>query len=344
MKMFIVLDSNMWISQVGLQSQNGAAVRHFVKRRKAIMVIPEVVELEVRYVLTEQMLGKRKAVETNYRQLLPIMGSLRTLDLPSEDDIRDAVAARILNLDVPTRRVSLNLDVSRASMLKVIEKHSPSKSKEQFRDGVIWGHCLDLLDEGNVYLITKDKDFYERRNYNEGLASELVDEMRARGTRGEVKLLRDLTDLLQEIRVTVNLDDGEIFQVVRDGQGETIDELLVAHGFGLVGEVRGEVQYFATEKASEIYFRFQFSHPCEDVIGAGRRAGVLNLKGFGFLDLDTKMAIEVSLSNLLLDYPDWVADGSSRGAVFLSAHVNAPLVHEIRLPLSTAKGKEDEPQ
>ena len=337
MTMFIVFDSNIWISQVGLQSTNGAAVRHFVRRRNATVVIPEVVELEVQHVLTALMLKKRKTIENLHRQLLPILGSLQALHLPSEEEIREAVAARILDIDVTTRRMSLDLTVARSSMLKVIRKQAPSRSKEQFRDGVIWAQCLELLAEGDVYLVTDDKDFYQERNYTKGLARELVAEMRACGGEGEVKLLRDLTDLLQEIRVTIDLDDGEIFQIVREGQSETIDELLTAHGFGLTEEVTGDVAYFATEKADQIYFRFDLSHPCEDVTGADRRAGVLKLKGFGFLDSETNVAREVRLSNVLLDYPDWVPDGSARGAVFLSGHANAPQVHEVRLPLSTVE-------
>ena len=344
MTMFIVLDSNIWISQVGLQSKNGAAVRHFVRRQNATLVIPEVVELEVEHVLTKQMLDKRRAIEANYRQLLPIMGTLQALHLPSEEKICEAVAARILDLDVPTRRVSLDLHVARSSMLKLIKKQPPSKSKEQFRDAVIWAHCLDLLAEGDVFLVTEDIDFYEQRNYTKGLARELIAEMSACGGKGEVKLLRNLTDLLQEIRVKTDLDDGEVFQIVREGQNEMIDELLTAHGFELVGEVQGSVDYFATEKAQELYFRFDLSHPCEDAIGAGRRPGVLKIEGLGFLDLETGLAKEVRLSRVRLDYPDWVADGSARGAVFGWAHANAPQVHEIRLPLSTLKVKEKKPQ
>ena len=45
--MFILFDSNVWISQLGLQSENGAAVRYFANRRSATVAIPEVVQLEV---------------------------------------------------------------------------------------------------------------------------------------------------------------------------------------------------------------------------------------------------------------------------------------------------------
>ena len=344
MKTFIVLDSNIWTSQVGLQSKNGAAVRHFVRRVDATVVIPEVVELEVKRVLTQRMLDKRKAIVSNYRDLLPIMKTLPSLHLPSEEKITEAVASRILDLDVPTVRVPFDLNVARSSMLKAINHLPPSKSQEQFRDGVIWAHCLELLAEGNVYLVTDDRDFYEGRDHTKGLARELVDEASTCACIGEMKLLRNLTALLQDIRIPFDLPDRKIFQTVREGQRDAIDELLTAHGFGLAGDMKGEVAYFATEKAEEIYFRFSFSHPCEDVTGTGRRAGQLKLEGFGFVESGTRKARDVRLSHVLLDYPDWVPDGTARGTVSMSAHINAPIVHEIRFPLGTVGETEEERQ
>lgn len=344
MKTFIVLDSNIWIREVGLQSKNGAAVRHFLSRVDATVVIPEVVELEVKRTLTEKVLDQRRAIETNYRRLLPIMGTLPALDLPSEEEVREAVAERILDLDVPTRRMDLDIEAARSSMLKAIDHLPPSRSKEQFRDGVIWANCLELLREGNVYLVTDDSDFYEGRNHAKGLARELVAEVSAGDCTGEMKLVRDLTTLLEDIRVPFDLPYSEVFKIVREGQRESIDELLTAHGFDLAGDVKGEVAYFATENAEEIYFRFSFSHPCEDATGAGRRAGQLKLEGFGFVESGTREARNVHLSNVLLDYPDWVPDGTARGTVFISAHLNAPMVHEIRFPLGTVEEREEERQ
>ena len=74
--MFILFDSNVWISQLGLQSGYGAAVRHFANRRSATVAIPEVVQLEVEEKLIGRLLKFKKQIEDGHRQLLPVLGKL----------------------------------------------------------------------------------------------------------------------------------------------------------------------------------------------------------------------------------------------------------------------------
>ena len=335
--MFILFDSNVWISQVGLQSGDGAAVRHFAKLRGAIVAIPEVVKLEVEEKLTESLLTLRKKTEGNYRQLLPYMRKLQPIPLPSEEDIRKTVENIIPTFDIPSRHMPFNVDVARSSMMKLLRKIPPSTREEQFRDGVIWAHCLELLDEGDVYLVSEDKDFYGGKNYERGLAGELVDEMKKRSEKHRVKLVPDLTKLLEEIRISFPLDTTEIFNAVKAQESEKVEELLTDHGFALYGSTNGQVNCFATEEAQRIYFTFSFTQPCQDVAEIERRDGELQFKGFGFLDAETRQISEVRLSRILLDYPDWEAKsgGPSRGTTFASAHFNAPMVHRIRVPLDT---------
>lgn len=140
--MFILFDSNVWISQVGLQSEVGAAVRHFAKRHGAIVAIPEIVKLEVEEKLTKSLFNLRKTAENSYRQLLPYMSELQPIPLPSEEDLRKTVENIIPTFDIPTRHLPFNGDVARSSLMKVIRKIPPSAEKrEEFCDGVIWAHC-----------------------------------------------------------------------------------------------------------------------------------------------------------------------------------------------------------
>ena len=331
--MFILFDTNVWISQLGLQSKYGAAVRHFARRQNAVVVIPEIVKLEVEEKLTERLLQLKKQIEHNHNQLLPLLGKLQSIRLPSEEEIRKTVANIIPDFDVPTLEISFNVDVARSSMMKLLRKIPPSKSTEQFRDGVIWAHCLELLKEGKVYLVSEDKDFYENRDYTKGLATELTQEMQQCSKSNKVKLRQNLTALLQDISMPIYINNGELFESVRKQESETIEELLTSHGFELWGQVIGQADYFATEEADNVYFTFKFTHPCQDNTGAGRRQGELIFAGFGFLDPKTKKTNEVQLSNILLEYPDWEAGGPARGAVFVSMHMNAPKIHRIRFPL-----------
>ena len=333
--MFILFDANVWFSQVGLRSRNGAAIRFFALQRNATIVIPEIVQMEVEEKLTEHMLTLKKQVEDSHRQLLPLFGRLQQLHLPSEEDIRNAVANIIPDLDVPTRRLQLTLGAARSSTLKLIRKTPPSMRKEQFRDGLIWAHCLELLPEGDVYLVSEDSDFYEKGQFGKGLASELILEMQQASPVHQVFLKRSLSELLAEIQIPFELDKLQVFEALAERHRDEIAELLHSHGFGIGDGIEGELSYFATEKADVVYFTFAFARHCEDCTQARRQDGVLRLKGVGFVDARTRRTTDVQLSHIRLDYPEWQPDGAPRGSVFVSAHFGAPAVHSLRFPLDS---------
>ena len=227
----------------------------------------------------------------------------------------------------------LNLDTARSSMMRLLRKTPPSAKTEQFRDGVIWAHCLELLAEGDVYLVSEDKDFFDQKDHTKGLAPELAEEMRERSEIHEVKLNRNLAQLMDDIRMPFMLDQSQLFRAIKTQQDETVEELLNSHGFGLCGHVRGEINCFVTEVAHKVYVDFNLVHPCKDNTGAGRRDGELTLAGSGFLDPETKQTNEVKPSSILLRYPDWEPGGPARGHHFLSMRSNAGEVHTIRFPL-----------
>ena len=300
------------------------------------MVIPEIVRLEIEERLTGLLLKLRKQAEDSHRQLLQVFHKLQPLALPLEDDIRGVVSRIVANFDVPVREVEFSVDVARSSMMKLIRKIPPSRTKEEFRDGVIWAHCLELLEEGDVYLVTQDKDFYEQRSYQNGLASELVSEMEECSGVNRVIIKKGLNDLLSEIRMPMKLSMVKLFESIRDRESDAVTEILLPNGFDTIGSVGGEVNCFATENADQVYFDFRLSQPCRDSTGAGRATGELKLKGSGFLDPKTKCPTEVKLSHVRLDYPDWEPGGPARGTVFISASVNAPEIHRVRIPLDLA--------
>ena len=334
--MFILFDANTWISQVGLQSQNGAAVRFFARQHNATIAIPEVVQMEVEEVLTKRMLELRKRVEDGHRQLLPLFGQLQNLSLPSEDDVRNAVKNIIPDIDVPTRHIPLNLEAARSSMVKLMRQVPPSKKKEQFRDGVIWAHCLELLSEGDVYFISGDSDFFDNANFTKGLASELTLEMKSQSKKYNIFVKRTLDDLLGEIQIPFELSKRQIFDEMYRSRYEDMAELLDAHGFTIGESIEGNVKCFATEKADRVHFTFDLARPCQDSTKEGRKKCVLKVKGVGFVDPLTKNTSDVQLSNVRLDYPEWEPGRGARGSVYVSAHFNSLAQHHsLRIPLDS---------
>ena len=262
-----------------------------------------------------------------------MLGRLVSIDLPSDEKIRKSVKNIIPNFDVPTRLLQFNEDVARSSMIKMLRRIPPSAKSEQFRDGVIWAHCMDLLDEDDVFLVSEDKDFYSQRDYAHGLATELKAEISQSGKKRQVELKSDLEQLLDEIRVPVVFNLMEIYKSICEKESDAVNEILSSNGFELFGCVESDVACFATEDARRVFITFSFVNPCQDRTGTGRRPGKLTLKGSVFLDPQTSQTHEVQLSKIGLDYPDWKPDGPSRGTVFLSAHFNAPKLHRIRFPL-----------
>ena len=332
--MFILFDSNVWIEQLGLQSKSGAAIRHFARRRSATVVIPEVVRLEIEEKLTSDLIKIRDTMESGHKRLLTVFGKLRPISLPSEDDIREIVAGIVPSIDVPVREISFDLDVARSSLTKILRKTPPSsKNNEQFRDGVIWAHCLDLLYEDDVYLVTKDTHFYQQRDYKNGMAYELVEEMKQLSKNHRVILVSSMDDLLDEISMPITLSGAQVLALFGAEEHETIDEILVSNGFELCGDVKGDTKCFATENADRVYFTFTLTHPCKDSTDAGRRPGELRIEGYGFLDPETAITDEIGLSRVYLFYPDWEPSGIARGVVNVSAHSGGPKIHRVRFPL-----------
>ena len=255
-RLFILFDSNVWISQLGLRTQYGAAIRHFAHRNNAIVVIPEIVQIEVEAKLKSELLKHKESIEKSQRMLLPLLGSIHPMHLPTDEEIGEIVTNIIPDFDVEVRKLPLNVGVVRSSMIRAVRKIPPSRHKEQVRDGVIWGHCLELLEEGDVYLVSEDTDFYEGRRYENGLATELKMEVEELAATGTLTLRQDVTDLLEKLRRPIEITPGEIFDAVSELHRESIDELLTSHRFEIHGDVDGTVRYYATEDARKVHFEF----------------------------------------------------------------------------------------
>ena len=75
--MFVVFDSNVWISQVGLKSARAVKVLEFVRSSNAILAVPEVVRLEVEIKLREKLLSKRKAIRSAIDYIANVLAGRR---------------------------------------------------------------------------------------------------------------------------------------------------------------------------------------------------------------------------------------------------------------------------
>lgn len=275
--MFIIFDSNIWISELGLNSAKGAAARFFIKKMGAVVVLPEVIQLETKRNLMRHLVDSIEEIGKNYRQLLSIFGMLKEIVLPSESEIHAKASTIFERSQLDIVEIPFSLESAKSSFLKVIDKMAPSDKDQQFKDGVIWADCLELLKKGEVYLVTSDKAFYKDRRYEDGLSTSLVRE--AEEYPHKIHLFPTVSDLLLEIKMDVGLNKIELVQRFVETSRSSIDGILSRNNFSIIGEPEVNTGIYATEDPNKLYVEFTFIFNCEDLSTGTRPNAKLILKG-----------------------------------------------------------------
>ena len=224
--MIVVFDTNVWKSEAYLQSPSAAAVRFFLRQQKARVGLPEVVRLEVQEHLRSHIKSAINELRERHGRLLRLFGQLRELSLPAEDAI-DAVIAKVFGeLGVDVIEVPFSLPSARSSFLKTIRKLPPSDSTQEFKDGVLWSDCMELLE-----IVTNDKAFYAKHELGRGLAPELAAELTNKPH--QLTIMAQLSDLLKQVRVDCNVSVDTISQQLfarlkREAGGAACDKWVFA--------------------------------------------------------------------------------------------------------------------
>lgn len=194
--MFVMFDSNVWISQVGLKSDRAVKVLEFIRRKNAILAVPEIVKCEMEMKLREKLLLKKERTKEAIGYIANVLAEVENIALPTSDDIKDRVGSLVNDTGVQIKEMPLTMEAAKSSLDKILYKQQPSgRKKEQFTDGVIWANCLELLKESDVWFVSEDTDFYKNHKCNEGLASNLKCE--AAKCPNKLRLFPDLEKLLQ---------------------------------------------------------------------------------------------------------------------------------------------------
>lgn len=275
--MYVIFDSNIWISELGLNSAKGAAVRFFVRNRGATVVVPEVVKLETERHLKSELEGYVAELQKNHRQLLAVFGKLKELVLPDAQAIEEKVAAVFGKCEVELLEIPLTIESARSSFLRTVDKIPPSDKDQQFKDGVIWFECVRLLETDDVHLVTADKAFYKGRQYENGLADALAVEVR--DAKHSLIVSPTLSALLQAIRVEVRVDEKRLVTQFWEDNQQSIDSLLQRNAFAIVGDPTVAIDLYITETPNRLYAEFLISYKCEDLTSDGRTEAVLFLRG-----------------------------------------------------------------
>lgn len=334
--MKIVFDTNIWINDLGLNSGAGAAVRFYIKKTGATVVVPEVVRLELEKNFTQKLRDYKKNIIESHNKLLTVFGKLKEVVLPTDEDI-DNRASEILNqLDVLVEEIPFSLDAAKSSFLKILDEQPPSSKKnQQFKDGVIWANCLELLNEADVCFVTEDKSFYKDRDYLKGPALNLQAE--ADKFPNTLTLLPSLDNLLKDIQEDVIIDDNRLIEGIIEAQGDQIYEVLDKAEFSLGNSPSVTKKLFLTENASQLHAVFNISYQCFDQTDKERTNAFLNLEGSGLYETDKEEFQNVSITNVLLKFMDTEGQEQTSGYVSASATLSGgykTVERSVRRPLS----------
>ena len=284
--MIIVLDSNIWLKELGLNSALGAVTRFYVRRKNARLALPEVVRREVEHNFRSMLQAYVSEIDTKHRQLLTMFGSLKAVVLPDQSQIDAKVGQVFANLGVDIIEVPFSLESARSSFLKTITKTPPSDRTQEFKDGVLWADCCQLLSQDDVCLVTIDKHFYAERDYARGLAGNLLAEVS--GSNRSFKIFSSLDDVLKELETDLVIDDGALLDAYLLQQQSTIDEIATRNGFMRRELLRLNKTLYVTEMPSVVYLHFTAEFRCEDISGEGRVDGLLVVRGNGSYNLESR--------------------------------------------------------
>ena len=254
----VVLDANVWIAERLLQSAIGSALLYALTGAKALIILPQVVELEVNRVLPELA---EKAVNIIGREA-SLLRQLSGHDLfftgPSTAAIDDGIKDRWEKLGGLLVRVPFTHEQAQSALSRVIKKAPPSgENNEQFRDCCIWDAAFSAASNRTVHLVTADSAFYESRNKNGGLAAALLQELR--DAKKDIRIYPGLKDFLTAIADnTLSIDEEAIGAAIVKSVTNRAHEIAAEKGqFELGSAYKPKIRGYATPKPSLIAISFE---------------------------------------------------------------------------------------
>jgi hypothetical protein len=334
--MIVVLDSNVWLKELALNSNIGAALRFHLKQQSARLAVPEVVRLEVKNNLRSTIKSAIEDISRGNRQLLALFGTIQEAPLPGEMEISKIVDGIFDDLGVEIINVPFTLECAHASFLKTIRKEPPSDKTQEFKDGVLWENCLELLDEDQVLLVTNDKAFYHGRDLKKGLAKNLMVE--AKSKPNNIIIVESVLDVLTHVRKEFVVDEALLFSLLLDAsRGRDLDGLLASAGAEIAGEASGEYELFITENPDNLYIKYTVVVPCLDVAGDEKENIMLLIDGGGIYKPVSGDVLAVSIDEERVTYRNKDGSEGQLRHVFSGLTVNLgsrTIVHTVKCALN----------
>lgn len=221
-KICILLDTNTWRRNLLLRTAMGSAFLYTINSARHMLCLPEVVEEEIKKHTQIAALEAKQKIRRSFNDMQAVIGVHCPYNLPTEEEITQAILERFEGLDKLIIRVPFTLEQAKSALNRVNQNIPPSSTKkQQFKDAAIWEGILQIGQDYDVYFISNDGDFYED-NRKKLLSNVLMEEAESAGI--TVKVFQDLEACLNEIETdkpNINRDKlGEIIYLDKKGELE----------------------------------------------------------------------------------------------------------------------------
>lgn len=265
---FLLLDTNVLVYSTNLLGNAmGAAVIYSLRRSGRALLLPEVVEEEVRKHVEKMGNESTSTIEQEYRKIEQLMGSRDDYRVPSADDFANRVETRFDELNDLIHRREITFEHAKNAFQRILAESPPNGYKnQQFKDSLIWECIIECVANSDVDFITMDKGFFDDKNPARGLAQNLKAELAALNA-GSVRIFADIPQYLSTARVErVPLNEQQIARNIDTEIIAGLRQKAADKEYELQDFTGSCVRVFLTEKPDRTAVEFELTYPAIGVV------------------------------------------------------------------------------
>ena len=295
-RIFVLLDSNTWFNAQFMRSFQGSNLVNLLSGKAGKLILPEIVEREIkRLYISEVQSSVQKATDV-LEKIKLFTGVVAAFDLPKNDTAGRSFEELLTSLDAFLERSKFTMDHATFALNMILAKQPPCGSdNEQFRDCCIWKDCVDYGQKGTTFFVTADKAFYEGKQYANGLAGNLLKELREQ--KSVVQVFPDIASLYKALEpATLQIDADTIAGLIRDKLGPQIISASTSYGFIRATEAAHRIVARPVRQPTRRFISFELDFSLEGPPGdTGRLDPVLTLRGSCAYDVASSDVSDVNL-------------------------------------------------
>lgn len=212
----LVLDSSIFIKEIGLMSNNGSALKHYLCSSGTKLIVPQAAAEEYERHLTKMAKDKVAGIQSNLGWLKRFFREIDGWPAPADT----VIEGRASDLATGNRHWAIFLEeaveIRERAERRYSEERPPGHTKKAtLGDCRIWEQCLELLLCHDVVFVSRDGDFLDRTG--ELLHPQLDKEAREIGSGRTLTFYSDMVPLLQNMRNTIApISNDQIFDFIYD--------------------------------------------------------------------------------------------------------------------------------